>query len=409
MRQSLSQYFSRFGKLPRNVLVLSLVSFINDTSSEMIYPLLPTFLALTLGASPVAIGLIEGFAETTASLFKLYSGYLSDKFRRRKALVVFGYGLSSIVRPLLALVTSWQQVFLVRMTDRVGKGFRSSPRDALLAADIDHSQRGLAYGFHRASDNLGAVIGPVFASLLIILIAADRYEPTADEYKQLFLFASIPVIVGLIVLVIFVKEDGRREIEEIRKAAPIKFSLAGFDANFRRFLVVISLFTLSNSTDAFLLLRAQSVGIAPPLLPIIWMFLHISKVLSSIIFGDLSDRIGRKPLIFSGWILYALVYLAFAFVQAPWQVWSLFILYGIFFGLTEGTEKALVADLVADEKRGTAFGLYNLAFGITVFPASLIFGAVWTYFGVVTAFVVSAVISIIAALLFLTIDTRRRV
>jgi len=370
---------------------------------------MPAFLALTLGASPFAIGAIEGAAETTASLLKLFSGYLSDKFAKRKLPVIFGYALSSLVRPLLALVTSWRQVLFVRLTDRVGKGIRGAPRDALLAADVDPDQRGLAFGFNRAADHLGAVIGPLIAFLLISFFASNAEIPSAEDYKYLFLIASVPVIIGLLVIVFFVKEDGRREIESIRESTRIKFSLADFDSNFKRFLVVISVFTLSNSTDAFLLLRAQETGIAPAMLPLLWMALHITKVASSLIGGDLSDRIGRKTLIVAGWILYALVYLAFAFVQSAFQSWLLFIIYGIYFGLTEGTEKALVADLVPDEKRGTAFGLYSLAFGITVLPASLIFGGLWTTFGASVAFTFSAILSIIAALSLLTIDTRRKI
>jgi len=409
MRQAFSKYFSRYKKLPRNVFLLSFVSLLNDTSSEIIYPLMPAFLALTLGASPFAIGAIEGAAETTASLLKLFSGYLSDKFAKRKLPVIFGYALSSLVRPLLALVTSWRQVLFVRLTDRVGKGIRGAPRDALLAADVDPDQRGLAFGFNRAADHLGAVIGPLIAFLLISFFASNAEIPSAEDYKYLFLIASVPVIIGLLVIVFFVKEDGRREIESIRESTRIKFSLADFDSNFKRFLVVISVFTLSNSTDAFLLLRAQETGIAPAMLPLLWMALHITKVASSLIGGDLSDRIGRKTLIVAGWILYALVYLAFAFVQSAFQSWLLFIIYGIYFGLTEGTEKALVADLVPDEKRGTAFGLYSLAFGITVLPASLIFGGLWTTFGASVAFTASAILSIIAALFLLTIDTRRKI
>jgi len=409
MFRHLKRFFSRYKNLSGNVFALSLVSLLNDTSSDIIYPLLPAFLALTLGASPFAIGLIEGFAESVAAFLKLFSGYLSDKFDSRKLPVFLGYSLASITRPLLAFVGSWQQVLFVRVTDRVGKGIRGAPRDAIIAASVPEEKRGLAFGFNRAADHLGAVIGPIVAFLLLSYYAADAASPTAQEYQQVFLFASVPVVMGLFVIVFFVKEIKQPKTEAETSVTPIKLSLKEFDGNFKRFLVVIAIFTLSNSTDAFLLLRAEQTGIAPAILPLLWMALHLSKVVSSLIFGDLSDKVGRKTLIFSGWILYALVYAGFAFVTEAWQTWALFLIYGVFFGMTEGVEKALVADLVPKEKRGTAYGFYNLAFSITVFPASLIFGAIWTKFGAEAAFLTSAFISICAAVFLLTIQTRQSV
>jgi len=406
MFRHLKRFFARYKNLSGNVFALSLVSLLNDTSSDIIYPLLPAFLALTLGASPFAIGLIEGFAESVASFLKLFSGYLSDKFERRKLPVFLGYALASIVRPLLAFVGSWQQVLLVRVTDRVGKGIRGAPRDAIIAASVPEEKRGLAFGFNRAADHTGAVIGPIVAFILLSYFAADTAKPTAIEYQQVFLFASIPVVIGLFVIVFFVKESPK-EISIVIEQPKIKLSLKEFDGNFKRFLVVIAVFTLSNSTDAFLLLRAEQAGIAPAVLPLLWMGLHLSKVFSSLVFGDLSDKLGRKTMIFSGWILYALVYAGFAFVSSAWQAWALFLIYGLFFGLTEGVEKALVADLVPKAKRGTAYGFYNLAFSITVFPASIIFGAIWTKFGAEAAFLMSAAISVCAAFFLLTIDTRK--
>jgi len=381
-----------------------LVSFLNDTSSEIIYPLLPAFLFLTLGASPFFIGLIEGFSESASSILKLFSGYLSDRFHKRKLPVFLGYSLAAVVRPLLAFVNSWPQVLAVRLTDRIGKGIRGAPRDALLAASVPAQKRGLAFGFNRAADHLGAVVGPLVAFWLLSYFAADPNSPSASEYQQVFLFASVPVVIGLFLIIFFVHEE-KRPIPEMA-AAPVKLSVKEFDGNFRRFLFVIALFTLSNSTDAFLLLRAQQAGISPPMLPILWMVLHFSKVIASLIGGDLSDKVGRKKLIVAGWIIYALVYAGFAFVGTAWHAWILFVVYGIYFGLTEGAEKALVADMVEEKKRGTAYGLYNLAFGITVFPASLLFGALWTGFGAVTAFLVSAVISVAAAIAMLTVDPK---
>lgn len=395
------RFWRRYKGLPPTVFALSLVSFLNDTSSEIIYPLLPAFLFLTLGATPFAIGLIEGLAESVASILKLFSGYLSDRFGRRKLPVFLGYSLAAVVRPMLAFVTSWPQVLVVRMSDRIGKGIRGAPRDALLAADVPEDKRGLAFGFNRAADHLGAVVGPIVAFLLLTYLAVDPENPTAMEYQRVFLFASVPVAIGLFVIVFFVHEE-RKPIENV-DTNPIKFSLREFDPNFKRFLLIVALFTLSNSTDAFLLLRAEQAGIAPAMLPLLWMVLHFSKVFSSLIGGELSDEFGRKTLIVSGWVVYAAVYGGFAFVDSAWQAWVLFIIYGAYFGLTEGVEKAMVADLVKDEKRGTGYGFYNLAYGITVFPASLLFGFLWYRFGPETAFLISASISIVAAGFLLTV------
>lgn len=385
----------RYFAMPRNVLAVSAVSLLNDTSSEIIYPLLPAFLALALGASPFAIGLIEGFAESVASILKLFAGQLSDKLGKRKPLVFAGYALAAITRPLLGFVGSWPQVLMVRMTDRVGKGIRGAPRDALIASSVPKSERGVAFGFNRAADHLGAVLGPVAAFLLLSIFAVNAQAPTIAEYQYVFLFASIPVVVGLLIIGFVVREPEAKR----NPAAKFEISFSGFDGNFKRLMVVVALFTLSNSTDAFLLLRAADAGISPAVLPLLWMTLHFSKVVSSLLGGSLSDRFGRKQTIAAGWLIYALVYLGFAFVDSAWQIWLLFIIYGTYFGLTEGVEKAFVADLVPDEKRGTAYGIYNLAYGIAVFPASLLFGLVWTEIGAMYAFVMSAGISLLALIL----------
>jgi len=420
----------RLGRLPRNVFAISLVSLLNDASSEIIYPLLPAFLAITLGASPKAIGIIEGTAESVSSLLKLFSGYFSDRTGRRKGLVVFGYGLASIVRPLLGLATNWYQVLAVRFTDRVGKGVRTSPRDAMIADAAPAAERGLAFGFHRAMDHAGAVLGPLIGLAALKLLASDANTPTKSDYTTIFLLASVPALVAMLVVIFAVREthhrgvtkadaveklDARAKSDAVevggRAASAVvekpRLTLRGFDGNFKWFLVLVALFTLSNSTDAFLIRRAQQAGVSigqGTLL--LWAALHISKVVSSVVGGDLSDRLGRKTLIVSGWMLYAAVYLGFAFVSTSAGAWSLFLVYGVYFGLCEGTEKALVADLVRPQQRGTAYGLYNLAFGITVLPASLLMGALWDWRGPSTAFVVSAVVgSTAAVLLALTVRT----
>lgn len=390
----------RYRKLPRNVFAISLVSLLNDTSSEIIYPLLPAFLFLTLGASPAVVGLIEGASESVSSLLKLFSGYFSDRRGRRKVFVVFGYSLANLIRPLLAFATSWYQVFAIRLTDRVGKGVRSAPRDALIADTVSPEERGLAFGFHRAMDHAGAVIGPLIGYLLLRLFAANQNSPSALDYTRVFLLASVPAIAAVLVVIFFVREP-KKEVTPAYSPARPSLSLRGFDGNFKRFLIIIALFTLSNSSDAFLLLRAQTLGFSVTTIMLLWAMLHMSKVVSSLVGGDLSDRLGRRRLIVSGWILYAAVYIGFAFVTNAVSVWALFLVYGMYFGLAEGAEKALVADLVKPEQRGTAYGLYNLAFSITVLPASLLMGALWTWWGPATAFLVGGSLGGAAAVLML--------
>lgn len=396
--EGLPGLWRRYRKLPRNVFAISLVSLLNDASSEIVYPLLPIFLSTTLGASARAIGTIEGSAESISSLLKLFSGYLSDRLGRRKLLVVCGYALAAFSRPLLAFTNSWQQVLAIRLTDRVGKGFRSAPRDAMIADTVEVEQRGIAFGFHRAMDHGGAVIGPLLGYLLVFLLVVNRSEPTAQEFTWIFLLAAVPAFIAVVVAIFFMRES---PVRTTRGAETPKLTLRGFDGNFKRFLFVLALFTLSNSSDSFLLLRARDTGVSVATIPLLWAAHHGSKVLSSLFGGDLSDRLGRKRLIISGWILYAAVYAGFAFVRSEVSVWILFLIYGIYFGLAEGAEKALVADLVRPEQRGTAYGLYNLAFGITVFPASLLMGMIWDWQGPATAFLISAFMGATAALLLL--------
>jgi MFS family permease len=410
--ESEPRLWRRLWRLPRNVFSISVVSLFNDASSEIIYPVLPLFLALTLGATRAQIGLIEGAAESLSGFLKLFSGYFSDRRGRRKGMVVFGYGLASIARPLIGLATQWPQVFAIRMADRFGKGVRSAPRDAMIADSALPNERGLAFGFHRAMDHAGAVIGPLIAYFVLSLIATNRQAPTAENYKTLFLLAAIPALFAVLVAIFSVRETGhavRAADDTAPRPAPPRLTLRGFDSNFKRFLVILALFTLSNSSDAFLLLRAQQAGVSAALIPLLWAALHVSKVASSILGGDLSDKLGRKTMIVSGWALYAAVYLAFAFVSSATEAWILFLVYGVYFGLTEGTEKALVADLVRPEQRGTAYGLYNLAFSVTVFPASYLMGKLLDLYGPFTAFTVSALIGSAATLLLaLTVKSDAR-
>jgi MFS family permease len=388
----------RYRGLPRNVFAIGLVSLLNDASSEIIYPLLPIFLASSLGASARMIGTIEGLAESISSLLKLFAGYLSDRLAKRKLLVVAGYSVASLARPLLAFAQTSTQVLAIRLTDRVGKGVRTAPRDAMIADTVSVEQRGIAFGFHRAMDHAGAVIGPLVGYLLVILLVANAKSPTTAEFSRIFLVASVPALLAVLVAIFFMRES---PVHADRGAQITKLSLRGFDSNFKRFLLVLALFTLSNSSDSFLILRAMDSGVSIALIPLLWAAHHGMKVLSSLFGGDLSDRLGRKRLIVSGWILYAAVYAGFAFATHQASLWILFLVYGIYFGLAEGAEKALVADLVRPEQRGTAYGLYNLAFGVTVFPASLLMGTIWDWKGPTVAFLVSALMGGTAALLLL--------
>ncbi len=377
--------------LTRNVVILGFVSLLNDGASEMIYPLLPVFLTAVLGAGPAALGVIEGIAEATASLLKLFSGYVSDRVKRRKGWIVAGYSLSNVIRPLIAFSTSWLHVLVLRFSDRVGKGLRTSPRDAIIADSTPLEYRGMAYGFHRAMDHSGAIVGPLLATALLLVFH--------DDIKTIFLFSFIPGILAVLMLVFGLRE---KHAERPRApSAPFNFrsAWAEMPTGFRKYLLIILIFTLGNSTDAFLLLRAQQLGVSVAFLPIIWVVLHIVKMGFSVPGGVLSDRIGRKKVIVAGWLVYALVYAGFGAASAHWHAWALFAVYGIYFGLTEGAEKAFVADFAPVHLRGSSFGLYHLAVGAGAFPASLLFGFVWQEFGSTAAFGMGAGLALIAGVM----------
>jgi MFS family permease len=391
------------------------VSFFTDASTEMIYPLLPVFLASVLGANASFIGAIEGVAETTASLLKLVSGWWSDKVGSRKKLVVAGYGIASIVRPFTAMTHTASQVLMIRLTDRIGKGIRTSPRDALLADSAPVNARGRAFGFHAAADNAGAVVGPLLAFLFLKLQGVGSFDGTKrllphDEQalRNVFWLSAVPALVAMIVLIIVVR-DVPKHTEAKKDVGSIDQMAGGLTKRFWAYLVVVLLFTLGNSTDAFLLLRANQLGVPIAMAPILWALLNFVKSATGTYGGGLSDRVGRKPLIVGGWIFYSAVYFAFGWATAAWHAWILFAVYGIFYGMTEGTEKALVADIVPTQRRGSAFGWYNLAIGLGALPASLIFGRIWDAAGAPTAFVFGASLALIAAVLmaFVAPSTRR--
>ena len=393
-------------KLGRNILGLSAVSFFTDVSTEMIYPLLPVFLASVLGANASFIGAIEGVAESTASLLKLVSGWWSDKIGRRKLLVVIGYGIATVVRPFTAIANTATQVLAIRLTDRIGKGIRTSPRDALLADSAPDQGRGRAFGFQSAADNAGAVLGPLLAFLILRMQGVGSLDGTMhllprDEQalRNVFWLAAIPGFIALTILIVVVRDVPRREAGD--KAAEESGSTVGvgLSRRFWAYMVVILLFTLGNSTDAFLLLRANQLGVPIAMAPILWALLNLVKAAGGTYGGHLSDTFGRKPLIIGGWLIYAAVYFAFGAATAAWHAWALFAAYGIFYAMTEGTEKALVADIVPRSRRGSAFGWYNLAIGLGALPASLIFGAIWDRAGAPSAFMFGATLALSAALL----------
>lgn len=375
-------------RLGRNVVALGVVSLLTDTSTEMVTPLLPLFLTTVLGAGPAFLGLVEGAAESAASLLRLPAGWWSDRLGRRKGLTLAGYSLSSATRPILALAAAPWHVLVVRLVDRVGKGIRGAPRDALLAAAAGAGQRGLVFGFHRSMDHAGAVFGPLLATGLLAALATDL--------RTVFWLATIPALASVTVLALAVREEpGGPSGTEQAPAGP--FGSLTSDARLPRFLLLVVLFTLGNSSDAFLLLKAQQTGVPVALLPILWAALHVVKALASVPGGALSDRWGRGRVLGLGWLLYAAVYAGFAVVSSAVALWTLTLTYGLYFGLTEGVERALIADLAPPARRGSVYGWYHLAIGIAALPSSLLMGALWQAFGSGVAFATGAAFALLAA------------
>jgi MFS family permease len=379
------------GRLSRNVYALSAVSFFTDASSEMIYPLMPIFLTTTLGASAGFLGVIEGAAETTAALLKLASGWWSDRLKSRKPLIVAGYSLASFARPLIAVAQTAGHVLAIRVADRIGKGIRGAPRDALIADSVDVSVRGRAFGFHRGADHAGAVVGPLIA----FAVLTWWHTPL----RTVFWLAAIPGVIAVFVAIMFVREPAHPVIPKEQAPEPA----APLPGRFWGALGAVTVFTLGNSTDAFLLLRATQLGVPVALAPILWAMLHIVKSSASTPGGALSDRVGRKPAVIAGWVIYAVVYLAFARATEAWHAWALFAVYGVYFGLAEGPERAMVADIVPGGRRGLAYGWYNLAIGIAALPASVVFGLIWDRSGPAGAFTFGAAMAGLAALLLLLV------
>jgi MFS family permease len=373
-------------QLPRSVWLLGLISLVNDSASELAYPLVPLYLSSVLMAGPRVLGLIEGVAEALSSLLKLWAGVMVDRSGRSKPWVVAGYGLAGLARPLIAVVAGWPLLLALRLADRIAKAVRAAPRDALLAANIGAGQRGLAFGLHRAMDNAGAVIGPLLAWALL---------SAGVPLGQVFLWAVIPGLL-CVALTLAVQEAPPPA------ATPPRFSwtLTGLPPALRRYLVVVALFTLGNSSNMFLLLRARELGVAQAQVPLLWAAVSGVAALFAVPLGGLSDRIGRVRLLVAGYVAYACFYIGMGWFAAPgWGLYALFGLYGVFMAATEGVERAMLADLTPPEQRGTAFGWLNLVLGAMLLPASLLFGWLWEGVSATVAFGFSAACALAAAAL----------
>ena len=389
-------------QLPRNVWAVGFTSFFMDVSSEMVLNILPLFLANVLGVKTDIIGLIEGLADSTASILKLFSGWLSDKMGGRKWLAVIGYGISALSKPFFYIASTWELIAGVRWSDRVGKGIRGAPRDALVADSVTQETRGLAFGFHQAMDTAGAVVGISIAALAIWLTQKATLILTKSTFQTVVLLSLLPAVLAVLSLVVGAKDVAVQG----QRAAP-RFSLKGMGKPFVIFLVIVGLFTLGNSSDAFLVLRAQNLGVSVLGILIMLVMFNIIYAGVSTPAGQLSDRIGRRRLIVAGWLVYAAIYLGFAFAQLSWQVWLLYVVYGLYYGMTYGTANALVADLVPENLRGTAFGTYGAVVGILAFPASFIAGLLWqgigswSGFGPSAPFLFGGTLALIAAFLMI--------
>ena len=382
--------------IPKNIFVLGLVSFFNDVASEMIYPLVPIFLTSVLAAPATIVGLIEGIAESTASILKAFSGWLSDKLRKRKPFVVLGYSFSAISKILLSLAFSWPFVLMARFIDRFGKGARTSARDVLIAESSENSIRGRSFGFHRALDTLGAVVGPLLALLAIHFLN--------NKFRLIFFLAFIPAFIAVLLLIFFVKEKKK----EANSFSEFHFTWRDLNPAFKIFLLVSFVFALGNSSDAFLILRAQNLGLSVSLVILAYVLFNFTYSIFSTPAGVISDKIGPKKVLLTGFLLFSTVYLFFGLAPSSLFLWFLFPIYGIYMALTDGVGKAYISNLVPQEKAGTAFGIYQTTIGLTTFFASFIAGLLWTYIGVKAPFIFGSLIAIISAFLFVALTFTNR-
>ena len=402
MSQPSAEHDRSFFGIGRTVFVLGLVSLLQDVSSEMVIPVvLPLFLRKVLRASYEFIGIIEGIADSTASLLKVVSGWLSDRLRARKSLAALGYGVSTVAKPFLYLASLWWHVMIVRFADRVGKGIRSAPRDALIAASADPAVRGRAFGFHRAMDTVGAVCGPLLAWWLLQVFAAGRPERAGLDHasRMIFLIATIPAALAVLLILVAVRE--KRPTPAAAEKPPPRLSFAGLDRRFISFLFVATLFMVGNSSDAFLVLRATDLGLSARHLLLIYVGFNIVSALGSTPAGMLSDRFGRRPVISIGYLIFAVVYLGFAQASSGAVVWLLFLVYGLYSAATESVQRAFAADLSPPELRGTGLGLYHTLTGVALLPASIIAGVLWKTLGPRAPFYYGAATAALSALLLL--------
>lgn len=370
-------------KLEKNIFYTGLVSFFTDMTSRMAYAVLPLFL-MSLGATKTELSLIEGIAESTASVLKALSGFWSDRLRKNKPFMLLGYAFTAVLTPLFTFTNSALQVLLLRFTERVGKGLRTAPRDALVAASGKHSERGRNFGFHKAMDSMGSMLGPLIAALILYFFPRN--------YRLVFAFSAIPALIGIYALVRFVKEAHQPE-----RSAPVRFRLRDLPGRFYGLLGILFVFTLGNSTDALLLVKAQESGISESLIPVVYFVYYASSVLSAVPAGRRSDHRGRERVILAGYLLYALVYLGFSQVKTAGPIWVLFILYGFYLAMTDGVQKALVTDLVPKDRQATALGIYAAVIGITLLPASLIAGVLYDTKGSSTPFLFGSAMALLAA------------
>ena len=387
-------------QLPRNVWAVGITSFLMDVSSEMVINVLPLFLSNVLGVQTSVIGLIEGIAEATASLLKLISGWLSDQLGGRKWLAVAGYALSAIVKPFFFIANSWELVAGIRWADRIGKGIRTAPRDALVADSVSEETRGLAFGFHRAMDTAGAMTGLLVAALIVWMAQASNLTLSRSTFQTIVLVSLIPAFLAVLSLAI-----GAKDVAVTKKHTKPEFSLRSLGKPFIIFLVIVGIFTMGNSSDAFLVLRAQNLGISVTGILVMLVVFNLVYSLVATPAGSFSDRIDRRRMIIAGWLVYALIYLGFALASEGWQVWLLYVAYGLYYGMAYGTANAMVADLVPENLRGTAYGTYHAVIGLLAFPASLVAGilwqgmAGWPGFGASAPFFFGAGLAFLAALL----------
>lgn len=387
-------------RLHKNVLVLGVVSALNDMASEVAIRTIPLYLANVLGVKTAMIGLIEGVAESTSTLLKLVAGIVSDRMGRRKPLTLLGFGLSNLMKPLLFFAQSWPTVLALRFLDRVGKGIRTAPRDALLADSVSAEDRGRAFGFNRSMDPIGAIAGLAVAAVLVYFGEGEGTLLTEGTYRTLVLLATVPAFLCILVLALAVAEPS------VRRPLQKKFTLRGtLPPGFLRFLAAVFVFNLSATSDAFLVLRAQEIGLPLWVTFALVGLMNVTLAFVSFPSGVLSDRLGRRRFLAAGWVIFGLMLLGFAYATTAVHLAGLFVLYGLYLGLTEGVEKALLTDLAPEESRGTAFGYFQVVVGVAALPASLITGILWQWFGSHTAFVAGAVLAVLGAVLLAFVPT----